>query len=158
MPIAAQKGRSVYQLDVKSTFLNGFYKEDIYVEQPTGFAKQDEEEKVYKVQKALYDLKQAPKAWFSHLDQHLLSLGFKRSFSEHTLYFERNWNPILIDFFYVNDILVIGYNEDEVEKFKNGMKAAFDMSDLGKMSYFVGMEVQQTTGGIFMHQSMHKSY
>lgn len=90
LAIAAQIGWKVYQLYVKSAFLNGFLQEEIYVEQPKGFVKKGEENKVYLLKKALYGLKQAPRAWYSRIDDHLLSLGFIKSLSESTLYVKRN--------------------------------------------------------------------
>jgi hypothetical protein len=76
LAIAAQNKWKVFQLDVKSAFLNGILQEEIYVEQPEGFMEQGEEEKVYLLKKALYGLKQAPRAWYSKIDEHLSSLGF----------------------------------------------------------------------------------
>ena len=76
LAIAAQNRWNVFQLDVKSAFLNGILQEEIYVEQPEGFMEQGEEEKVYLLKKALYGLKQAPRAWYSKIDEHLSSLGF----------------------------------------------------------------------------------
>ena len=81
LAIAAQMNWKVYQLDVKSTFLNGILREEIYVEQPKGFVKKGEEAKVFLLKKALYGLKQAPRAWYSKIDEHLLSLSFKKSLS-----------------------------------------------------------------------------
>ncbi|CAJ2636761.1 unnamed protein product [Trifolium pratense] len=86
LAIAAQKGWKVFQLDVKSAFLNGDLQEEIYVEQPEGFAVQGGEDKVYLLKKALYGLKQAPRAWYSKINDHLLSIGFEKSLSESTLY------------------------------------------------------------------------
>ncbi|CAL2259463.1 unnamed protein product [Prunus armeniaca] len=84
--LAAQKEWNLYQLDVKSTFLNGVLKEEVYVEQPQGFVKKNEETKVYKLNKALYGLKQAPRAWYDEIDSYFSKAGFKKSSSEATLY------------------------------------------------------------------------
>ncbi|CAL2278968.1 unnamed protein product [Prunus armeniaca] len=83
--LAAHKEWSLYQLDVKSAFLNGVLKEEVYVEQPQGFVKKDET-KVYKLHKALYGLKQAPRAWYDEIDAYFNKAGFKKSPSEATLY------------------------------------------------------------------------
>ncbi|WMV25237.1 hypothetical protein MTR67_018622 [Solanum verrucosum] len=83
--LTAQLGWKVYQMDVKSTFLNGFLQEEIYVEQPEGFVDKGKEEKVYRLRKELYGLKQAPR-WYGRIDGHLLSLGFEKSLLESTLY------------------------------------------------------------------------
>ena len=80
----------MYQLDVKSAFLNGFLQEEIYVEQPEGYVKEGEEDKVYLFKKALYGLKQAPRAWYNRIDEHLQNLGFAKSLSESTLYVKHN--------------------------------------------------------------------
>ena len=111
LAIAAQKGWKVFQLDVKLAFLNGVLQEEVYVDQPEGFVKQGEEDKVYLLKKALYGLKQAPRAWYSRIDDHLLSLGFIKSLSEVTLYIKHKSNDILIVSLYVDDLLVTGNNE-----------------------------------------------
>ena len=86
LAITTQKQWKIYQFDVKSAFLNGFLKEEIYVEQLEGFAAKGDEDKVYLLKKALFGLKQAPRAWYSRIDEYLL--GFVKSFSESTLYFK----------------------------------------------------------------------
>ena len=96
----------MFQLDVKSTFLNGVLQEEIYVKQPDGFAIQGEEDKVYLLQKALYRLKQAPRAWYSRIDDHLLNLGFVKSLSKATLYIRLKDDDILIMSLYVDDLLI----------------------------------------------------
>ena len=79
LALAAQMGWKIYQLDVKSIFLNGYLEEEIFVEQLEGFVVKGKEDKVYQLKKALYGLKQAPRAWYSRINAHLLSLGFKKS-------------------------------------------------------------------------------
>ncbi|KAK9122098.1 hypothetical protein Syun_019715 [Stephania yunnanensis] len=86
LAIAAQKGWKAYQLDVKFAFLNGLLEEEIYVDQPEGFAIKGHEDEVDLLKKALYGPKQAPRAWYSRIDEHLMKLGFKKSPSEATLY------------------------------------------------------------------------
>ncbi|CAL5403595.1 unnamed protein product [Camellia sinensis] len=142
LAIAAQKDWKIYQLDVKSVFLNGFLQEEIYVEQPEGFVIQGHEDKVYLLKKALYGLKQAPRAWYSRIDSHLLSLGFVKSLSEFTLYVKEATDLIVVSV-YVDDLLITGSNEDLIKEFKAEMLKVFEMTDLGLMSYFLGMEVKQ---------------
>ena len=108
--VAAQCGWLIYQLDVKYAFLNGVLKEEIYVEQPDGFEKEINANKVYVLKKALYGLKQAPRAWYSRLNEHLMSLGFERSMNEVTLYV-KNVDNILIISVYVDDLLIAGNKE-----------------------------------------------
>ncbi|KAA0041382.1 Retrovirus-related Pol polyprotein from transposon TNT 1-94 [Cucumis melo var. makuwa] len=153
--IAAQKGWKLYQLDVKSAFLNGVLQEEIYVEQPEGCEKQGERNKVYLLKKALYGLKQAPRAWYSKIDEHLLSLGFLKSLSESTLYVKHNGTSILIVSLYVDDLLVTGNNADHIQNFKWEMMKMFEMTDLGLMSYFLGIEIKQGQGEVFICQKKY---
>ncbi|KAL0547185.1 hypothetical protein IC582_017113 [Cucumis melo] len=153
--IAAQKGWKLYQLDVKSAFLNGVLQEEIYVEQPEGCEKQGERNKVYLLKKALYGLKQASRAWYSKIDEHLLSLGFLKSLSESTLYVKHNGTNILIVSLYVDDLLVTGNNADHIQNFKWEMMKMFEMTDLGLMSYFLGIEIKQGQGEVFICQKKY---
>lgn len=155
LAIAAHKGWKVAQLDVKSAFLNGELKEEIYIEQPEGFAVKGAEEKVYKLKKALYGLKQAPRQWYSKIDSHLLELGFQRSPSENTLYVLKSGCDVVIVSLYVDDLLVTGSNTAQIEEFKDKMKKIFEMTDLGEMSYFLGIEVKQMKHEVFIHQKKY---
>nr|XP_019702639.1 uncharacterized protein LOC109505099 [Elaeis guineensis] len=130
-------------------------KEEIFVEQPEGFIVKEKEDKVYLLKKALYRLRQAPRAWYSRIDAHLLTLGFQKSLSEFTLYSKKMENDILIVFLYVDDLLVTGSNTGLVNQFKVEMKKVFEMIDLGEISYFLGMEVQQKQHEIFICQQKY---
>jgi hypothetical protein len=152
LAVAAQKNWKVYQLDVKSVFLNGYLQEEIYIEQPRGFEVRGQEEKVYLLKKALYGLKQAPRAWYSRIDDHLHKLGFVKSLSEATLYVKGADANLIIVSVYVDDLLVTGSNKTQIEEFKAEMFDVFEMTDLGLMSYFLGMEVKQSNDGIFICQ------
>ncbi|KAL0311880.1 UNVERIFIED_CONTAM: Retrovirus-related Pol polyprotein from transposon RE1 [Sesamum radiatum] len=94
--IAANKKWKIYQMDVKSAFLNGYIDEEIYVEQPQGFIAKGYEEKVLRLKKALYGLKQAPRAWYSRIDNYFMDRGFRRSLSEPTLYVKRQVTTPLV--------------------------------------------------------------
>jgi len=151
--LAAQCGWKIFHLDVKSAFLNGILEEEIYVEQPIGFLVAGHEDKVYKLHKALYGLKQAPRAWYSRIDDHFLQNGFRRSPNEPTLYVKACGNgKKLIVSLYVDDLLVTGDDIQEIDKFKMSMLQVFEMTDLGVMNYFLGMEVHQSNDGIFISQ------
>ena len=140
--IAARKGWRVYQLDVKSAFLNGFLEEEIYVKQSDGFAIKRHEDEVYLLKKALYGLKQAPRAWYSKIDEQLKQHCFIKSLNEATLYIKGDEISFVIVSLYVDDLLVIRSNEELVRKFKEDMKQTFEMTYLGKMAYFLGMEIK----------------
>ena len=109
--LAAHKGWKLYQLDVKSAFLNGVLKEELYVEQPQGFEIEGEEKKVYKLKKALYGLKQAPRAWYGNIDAYFTDKGFTRSPSEPTLYVKHGITGMIIVSLYVDDLIFTGNDE-----------------------------------------------
>jgi len=151
--ISAQNGWTMYHMDVKSAFLNGTLQEEIYVEQPPGFIIAKHEGDVYKLHKALYGLKQAPRAWYSRIDSYFMQMGFKRSQNEATLYVKTNGNgAMIIVSLYVDDLLLTRGDEAEILEFKKCMLAEFEMTDLGEMNYFLGMEIQQEKRGIFLTQ------
>lgn len=153
LALAAQNSWSVFQLDVKSAFLHGELTENVYVEQPKGYEVKNEELKVYKLNKALYGLKQAPRAWFSRIESYFLKEGFEKSDSEQTLFTKVNkQGKHLIISLYVDDLIYTGDDEGMMCEFKNSMMNEFDMTDLGKMRYFLGIEVMQFDGGIFISQ------
>ncbi|CAJ2638092.1 unnamed protein product [Trifolium pratense] len=111
--LAAQKGWNLYQLDVKSAFLNEELKEEVYVQQPQGFVSKGQEEKVYRLKKALYGLKQAPRAWYSEIDSYFVQQGFQRSQSEPTLYVKHQGkDDILLVALYVDDLVYTASRPD----------------------------------------------
>ncbi|KAI5342232.1 hypothetical protein L3X38_010107 [Prunus dulcis] len=154
--LAAQKEWNLYQLDVKSAFLNGVLKEEVYVEQPQGFVKDNEEIRVYKLNKALYGLKQAPRAWYDEIDSYFNRAGFKKSPSEATLYVKTSdTSGILIVSLYVDDIVYTGSCGKLLEEFKNDMMKHYEMTDLGLLYHFLGMGVVQTNKHTFLHQKKY---
>ncbi|GKV19034.1 hypothetical protein SLEP1_g29334 [Rubroshorea leprosula] len=154
--IFAQNGWKVYHMDVKSAFLNGFLEEEIYVEQPKGFFVHGSENMVYKLHKALYGLKQALRAWYSRIDAYLMQQGFRRSENEATLYVKDiNGDVQLLVSLYVDDFLITGSDVQAMEHFMLVMKKEFEMSDLGEMSYFLGLEIKQCGNGIFLSQQKY---
>ena len=140
--LIAQRGWKIFQLDVKSAFLYGELSEDVYVEHLMSMCKKGNEYKVYKLQKTLYGLKQAPRAWFSRIETHFVSEGFQRCHSEQTLFVKtRSKGTILIVSIYVDDLIYTGDDDVMMSKFKKSMIRKFDMSDLGGMRFFLGIEV-----------------
>lgn len=156
LAMAAQRNWKIHHLDVKSAFLNGELEEEIYVRQPEGFEVVGQEEKVYRLYKANYCLKQAPRAWYAKIDSHLLDHNFRRSSSESTLYVKQfnSQERLIIS---VDDLLVIGSNDDLFAQFKKQMESEFDMSDLGLVSYFLGMEITQLPNGVHISQKKYAS-
>lgn len=144
----------MFPLDVKSAFLDGPLEEEVYVTQPTGFELAGREDKVFRLKKALYGLKQAPRAWNRRIDSFLLQHRFCKCQVEHGVYVkvqEGGASQLLICL-YVDDLLVTGSNAKEIEEFKQVVKAEFEMTDLGRLTYFLGMEFLKTPAGIVLHQ------
>jgi len=153
--LVAQKGWNIYQLDVKSTFLNGMLKEEIYVEQPQGFINKGNEGKELRLKKALYGLKQDPRAWYSQIDQYFIDQGFGISRSEPTLYIKTQGQYHLIISLYVDDLFYIGNNMKMMTEFIEDMMKTFKMIDFGLMNYFLGIKVKQQREGKFISQKKY---
>jgi hypothetical protein len=154
--LAAQKSWKIFQLDVKSAFLHGELSEDVYVEQPKGYEKRGSEHLVYKLHKALYGLKQALRAWFSRIEAHFINESFQRCDSEQTLFTKRSREgKIIIVSVYVDDLIFTGDDENMLSKFKSFMMREFDMSDLGKIQFFLGIEVLQGLDSIYICQKKY---
>jgi hypothetical protein len=142
-------------MDVKSAFLNGVLKEEVYVEQPLGYEKKGEEHKVCKLKKALYGLKQAPRAWYSRIDSYLLDNEFDKCEGEPTVYIKEKDGKILIVVLYVDDVIFTGNDDQLIKNFKSVMKEEFEMTDMGFLRYFLGIEVDQNEKGIFISQARY---
>eukprot|EP00253_Pinus_taeda_P020910 PITA_20910 len=155
LSIAAQHKWKIYQMDVKSSFLNGVLKEEVYVEQPPGYEVEGQEHKVCKLKKALYGLKQAPRAWYSRIDAYLIENGFDKCDGEPTLYIKENDGKILIVVLYVDDLIFTSNDAFLIADFKAVMKSEFEMADLGFLRYFLGIEVDQSENGVFISQDKY---
>ena len=154
--LAAQKKWKLFQMDVKSAFLNGVLKEEIYVNQPPGFVKKGEENKVYKLKKALYGLKQSPRAWYSRINSYFKKCGFQKCPYEHTLYIKGDsQGKFMAVSLYVDDLIFTGNDEKMLSEFKHSMMAEFRMTDLGELHHFLGIEVHQSNEGIFISQESY---
>ena len=145
----------IHHLDVKSAFLNGEIEEVIYVQQPEGFSSKGKEGYVLRLKKALYGLKQAPRAWYFKLNQCLLSLRFARSSYEQSLYLKQAGMDTLTVGVYVDDLIITGSCTEAIEIFKEEMKKRFEMSDLGSLSSYLGLEVRQGEDYIFLSQQAY---
>ena len=122
------------------------------MQQPDGFAIKGEEEKVYKLKKALYGLKQAPRQWYSQIDNYFVSHGFAKSKSEPTLYVKKQGAFILIVAIYVDDLIFTGNDEKMIKEFKKDMMRRYEMSDMGLLHHFLGIEIYQQKDGVFVSQ------
>ncbi|GKC79583.1 retrovirus-related pol polyprotein from transposon TNT 1-94 [Tanacetum coccineum] len=144
-------------MDVKTAFLNGELKEEVYVSQPEGFVNQDNSSHVYKLKKALYGLKQAQRAWYDMLSSFLISQQFTKGTVDPTLFTRHARNEILLVHIYVDDIIFASSNTAMCNEFANQMTNKFKMSMMGKMSFFLGLQISQSLRGIFINQSKYAS-
>ncbi|GJT75569.1 retrovirus-related pol polyprotein from transposon TNT 1-94 [Tanacetum coccineum] len=150
---AASKNMTIYQMDVKTSFLNGELKEEVYVSQPEGFIDPDHPTHVYRLKKALYGLKQAPQAWYDTLSRFLLDNNFSKSVVDLTLFTQKTGKHILLVQIYVDDIIFASTDPKACDIFSNEMSSKFQMSMMGQMSFFLGLQVSQNPEGIFINQS-----
>nr|GEZ57471.1 retrovirus-related Pol polyprotein from transposon TNT 1-94 [Tanacetum cinerariifolium] len=140
-------------MDVKTAFLNGELKEKVYVSQPEGFVDPDQPTHVYRLKKALYGLKQAPRAWYDILSRFLLDNKFSKGAIDPTLFTRKTGKHILLVQIYVDDIIFASTDPKACDIFSNEMSSKFQMSKMGQMSFFLGLQVSQSLGGIFINQS-----
>ncbi|GJY33698.1 putative ribonuclease H-like domain-containing protein [Tanacetum coccineum] len=149
---ASFMGFMVYQMDVKSAFLYGKIEEEVYVCQPPGFEDPDNPNKVYKVVKALYGLHQAPRAWYETLAKYLLDNGFHRGKIDQTLFIKKQKGDILLVHVYVDDIIFGSTKKELCIEFEKLMHDKFQMSSMGELTFFLGLQVKQKEDGIFISQ------
>ncbi|GKA51693.1 putative ribonuclease H-like domain-containing protein [Tanacetum coccineum] len=155
LAFASYKGFLVYQMDVKSAFLYGTIEKEVYVHQPPCFVDPAHLNKVYKVVKALYGLHQAPKAWYETLSSFLLENGFRRGTIDKTLFIKKNKSDIMLVQVYVDDIIFGSTKKSMCTKFKEVMHKRFQMSSMGELTFFLGLQVKQQPDGIFISQDKY---
>nr|GFA13588.1 retrovirus-related Pol polyprotein from transposon TNT 1-94 [Tanacetum cinerariifolium] len=137
---AASRNMTVYQMDVKMAFLNGDLKEEVYVSQPEGFVDPDHPTHVYRLKKALYGLKQAPRAWYDTLSRFLMGNNFSKGAVDPTLFTRKIGKHILLVQIYVDDIIFASTDPKDCDMFSNKMSLKFQMSMMGQMSFFLGLQ------------------
>ncbi|GKB32868.1 retrovirus-related pol polyprotein from transposon TNT 1-94 [Tanacetum coccineum] len=152
---AAHMNMVIYQMDVKTAFLNGNLREEVYVSQPDGFVDPDKPNHVYKLKKALYGLKQAPRAWYDMLSSFLISNDFSKGSVDPTLFIRREGNDLILVQIYVDDIIFAASTPELCDLFANIMCSKFKMSMMGKISFFLGLQISQSPRGIFINQSKY---
>ncbi|XP_074300565.1 uncharacterized protein LOC141631842 [Silene latifolia] len=151
LAVAVAKGWHIEQLDVNNAFLHGDLEEEVYMRIRQGFEK-GAEMKVCKLLKSIYGLKQASRNWFAKLTVSLKNYGFIQSMADYSL-FTLNRGDIFIGVLvYVDDMIVVSNNKDTCDKFKNFLNERFGIKDLGKLKYFLGIEVAHCKEGLFLNQ------
>ncbi|GKA12243.1 retrovirus-related pol polyprotein from transposon TNT 1-94 [Tanacetum coccineum] len=152
---AVHKSFPVYQMDVKTTFLNGPLKKEVYANQQDGFVDPHHPDKVYRLKKALYGLKQASRAWYDELSNFLVSKGFSKGSIDPTLFITKKREDILLVQIYVDDIIFGSTNPKLSKKFKKLMHNKFEMSMMGELKLFLGIQIHQSSCGIFINQAKY---
>ncbi|GJS17805.1 retrovirus-related pol polyprotein from transposon TNT 1-94 [Tanacetum coccineum] len=145
----------LFQMDVKSAFLNGFINEEVYVAQPLGFIDFEKSDHVYKLKKALYGLKQAPKAWYDRLKSFLIKHEYKMGMVDNTLFTKKKSSNLIIVQIYVDDIIFGSTCQDMCDEFAKIMHDEFEMSMMGELNFFLGLQIKQMEDGIFFNQSKY---
>nr|GEU54117.1 retrovirus-related Pol polyprotein from transposon TNT 1-94 [Tanacetum cinerariifolium] len=152
---AAHKSFTMFQMDVKTAFLHGTLREDVYVCQPEGFIDADHLSHVFKLKKAPYRLKQAPRAWYDELSTFLFQNHFFKGTTDPTLFIRCFNDDILVVQVYVDDIIFGSTHHRYIQLFSNLMKSRFKMSMIREMTFFLGLQVNQSPCGIFINQSKY---
>ncbi|WVZ70522.1 LOW QUALITY PROTEIN: hypothetical protein U9M48_019182 [Paspalum notatum var. saurae] len=150
LAFAAFKGFKLRQMDIKSAFLNGFIEK-----QPPGFESAKFPDRVYKLRKALYGLKQAPRAWYARLKSFVLKSGFVMGSVDKTLFLLSRDGDTLIVQIYIDDIIFGGSSHALVSSFAEQMSREFEMSLMGELQYFLGLQIKQGLEGTIVHQTKY---
>ena len=145
----------LFQMDVKSAFLNGVINEEVYVAQPPGFVDFEKPNHVFKLKKALYGLKQAPKAWYDRLKSFLVDHKYSMGLVDNTLFTKKKDSHIIIVQIYVDDIIFGSTCQDLCDDFSKIMHDEFEMSMMGELNFFLGLQIKQLEDGIFFNQSKY---
>jgi hypothetical protein len=149
---ATHHGFKFYQMDVKNTFLNGPTKEEVYVEQSPGFESEGYSNHVYKLHKALYVLKQAPKAWYECLLGFLIENDFRIGKTDSNLFTRKMSKILFICQIYIDDIIFASTNKSFCDEFSKIMTDRFEMSMMRVLTFFLKFQIKQVKEGIFISQ------
>jgi|UniRef100_A0A2N9GUC8 hypothetical protein len=155
LSIAISAGWSIRQIDIQNAFLHGQLSEDVFMAQPSGYQHPSYPSHVCKLNKAIYGLKQAPRAWFSRLSSRLLQLGFHGSLSDMSLFIYKSKSFTMFILIYVDDIIITCSNKSEIDKLLRLLESDFAVKDLGKLNYFLGVEVIPNAHGILLSQQRY---
>lgn len=155
LSLAANLDWPLHQLDVKNAFLHGDLEEEVYMDTPPGYTASSKTEVVCKLQRALYGLKQSPRAWFGRFSQAMKKYGFCQSNSDHTLFLKHQRGKVTALIVYVDDMIITGDDAEEMDKLQKQLATEFEMKNLGGLKYFLGIEVARSKKGIFLSQQKY---
>ncbi|RVW27298.1 Retrovirus-related Pol polyprotein from transposon RE1 [Vitis vinifera] len=153
LSLAANLDWPLQQFDVKNVFMHGKLSEEVYMDLPPGcMVSEKQYQKVCKLKKSLYGLKQSPRAWFGRFTKSMRAFGYRQSNSDHTLFLKKQHSKITTLIVYVDDMVVTGNDPEERKALQNYLSREFEMKDLGPLKYFLGIEVSRSSEGIFLSQ------
>ncbi|RVW68794.1 Retrovirus-related Pol polyprotein from transposon RE1 [Vitis vinifera] len=153
LSLAANLDWPLQQFDVKNVFLHGELSEEVYMDLPPGCMVLEKQcQKVCKLKKSLYGLKQSLRAWFGRFTKSMRAFGYRQSNSDHTLFLKKQHGKITTLIVYVDDMVVTGNDPEERKALQNYLSREFEMKDLGPLKYFLGIEVSRSSEGIFLSQ------
>jgi hypothetical protein len=155
LSLAISSGWPIRQIDVQNAFLHGWLSEDVYMTQPPGFIHPQFPQHICKLQKAIYGLKQAHRAWFSRLSDRLLELGFVGSRSDSSLFILHTPQCTTYILIYVDDILITSSQPHGTTDIITSLRAEFAIKDLGPLHFFLGMEAITTPDGLLLSQQRY---
>ncbi|GJY53607.1 retrovirus-related pol polyprotein from transposon TNT 1-94 [Tanacetum coccineum] len=142
-------------MDVKSAFLNGFINEEVYVAQPSGFIDFQKPKYVYKLKKALYGLKKAPKAWYDRLKAFLIKHEYLIGMVDNLLFTKKSKSHLIIVQIYIDDIIFGSTSQNLCDDFVKIMHDEFEMSMMRELNFFLGLQIKQMEDRIFFNQSKY---
>lgn len=155
LTIAVSKGWDIRQLDINNAFLNGELEEDVYMTQPEGFEDPHKRHYVCKLNKSLYGIKQAPRAWFDKLKGSLLNWKFRNSKVDTSLFFYRDGQVIILVLIYVDDIIMNGNDTLKMRSFIAELNKRFTLKDLGALHFYLGIEIHRDESGMYLTQTQY---
>ena len=142
----------LHQFDVKNAFLHGGLEEEVYMDIPPGYSVTTGTNEVCKLQRALYGLKQSPRAWFGRFSLAMKKYGFQQSNADHTLFLKKQQGKVTALIVYVDDMVITGDDIEEISRLQGQLASEFEMKNLGGLKYFLRIEVARSTQGIFLSQ------
>jgi Reverse transcriptase (RNA-dependent DNA polymerase) len=150
--ITVNNSWGLHQMNVKNTFLQGTLEEEVYMTLPPSHKRKNMSNLVCRLNKSIYGLKQSPRAWYEKLSHFLLSCNFKTSWEDTSLFIKHNEHGITVVLVYVDDIIITRNSQSKIDYIKNCLKQKFDNKDLGKLKYFLGIEIAHSSKGLFISQ------
>ena len=150
--LSVKHGLKLHQVDVTTAFLNGTLEEEVFMKQPEGFEIEGKKHLVCRLKKSIYGLKQSPRCWNVALDTQLKRMGFTQSENDPCIYYRNTGGEMFYIGVYVDDIILAGKTDNKLTEVKTGLSRKFDIKDLGELSYFLGMKVEQRESAVWIGQ------